>query len=31
MNDTPKTYIINFHAVDVNLWALTQYLHDVGT
>jgi hypothetical protein len=28
MNDTPKTYIINFYAVDVNLWALTQYLHD---
>jgi hypothetical protein len=28
MNDKPKTYIVNFIAKDVNLWALTRYLHD---
>jgi hypothetical protein len=28
MNDKPNTYIINFFAQDVNLWALTRYLHD---
>ena len=28
MNEKPKTYIINFYAKDVNLWQLTQYLHD---
>ena len=28
MNDRPKTYIINFYAENVNLWALTRYLHD---
>src|SRR5947208_1909349 len=28
MNEKPKTYLINFYAPDVNLWALTRYLHD---
>jgi hypothetical protein len=28
MNGRPKTYIINFVAKDVNLWALARYLHD---
>ena len=29
MNDQPvRVYIINFIAPNVNLWALTQYLHD---
>ena len=28
MTDKPKTYIINFVAAGVNLWALAQYLHD---
>jgi len=28
MTDKPKTYIINFVAAGVNLWALNQYLHD---
>jgi len=27
MNEKPKTYIVNFYATDVNLWALTEYLH----
>jgi len=27
-DDKQKTYIINFIAADVNLWALTRYLHD---
>jgi hypothetical protein len=28
MNGKPTTYIINFYAENVNLWALTRYLHD---
>jgi hypothetical protein len=28
MNGKPITYIINFYAADVDLWALTRYLHD---
>jgi hypothetical protein len=28
MNGKPTTYIINFFAEGVNLWALTQYLHE---
>jgi hypothetical protein len=28
MTDKPNTYIINFFAEGVNLWALTRYLHD---
>jgi hypothetical protein len=28
MNGKPTTYIINFFATDVNLVALTRYLHD---
>jgi len=28
MNDKPNTYIVNFFAEGVNLWALTRYLHD---
>jgi len=28
MNEKPNTYIINFYAAEVDLWQLTQYLHD---
>src|SRR6516225_2918655 len=28
MNDKPTTYIINFFAEGVNIWTLTQYLHE---
>ena len=28
MNGKPTTYIINFFAAGVDLWALTQYLHE---
>jgi hypothetical protein len=28
MTARPNTYIVNFIATDVNLWALARYLHD---
>jgi hypothetical protein len=28
MNGRPNTYIINFFAANVDIWALTQYLHE---